>query len=1372
MKFQTMAVVLAFVACGPLEAGQLRGRAFLDEKPAPGVTLTAVPVETAHETARREARGGAEPAALATAVTGADGSAVLAVGGAAASEGLVEVRVSGTGAVAYTLDGAWGVSESDELPEIQLTRSAALSGRVVDAAGAPLEGADVELTPRVAESLGRAVPLRTKTAANGTFRFEGASAAGNAISVSKPGYAPVRLLALKAGTIPRPFVLASPLPISGTVVLPSKKPAAGALVRFEGAGVTRWVEADEAGAFHIADAPRGAGQLVATAGPAGAARIRFALPRTVEAPLVVALEVPGTLEGRVVDAQTLAPVPGVRVETRALHGEGSVVRTGKDGSYRVRALPEGRYRVIADEPRYVRVVKRSVAVPAGEVRRLDFAVKRGAAIAGRVVDETGAPVAGARGTVVRTTFGSAAALASLAARLENADATLSSFRSAPDGTFRQSRITPSEDYSLFVAFPAAELFRRDGISLAPGQTLTGLEVVLRRGLALEGIVVDAAGSPVSGAAVSLGTEDAMRRGFKVQLRKVETDAAGHFVVRGLPEGALEVAVSKAGAALPDPVKVVLATGQSPEPLRIVLEPGASIGGFVRTKSGRPVEGLAVFARRAKGATGRAGASNVVSLPTDSEGVFLIEGLRPEETYEISMFEPEPTTRFAPQVMRTVAAPAENVILEGPTRGRIRGVAVDLDTGRPIREFTVLRENEAFSTGAFPSAYRPAAPGTRIEVASEDGAFELEAVPEGTWRVVVEAEGYQNGRAGGVVVSGDAPGEPLIVKLSKGRILEGRVIDAKTGRPVPEAAVSARPAAGDAGAAASYGHSGEPLVSDAEGRFAIPGLSPGAYTISARHTDYAPVSEQAEVGDGATAPVVLKLAAGLTASGTVVSKEGRVVSGVEVSLDASGGRGGGQARFVTDSAGRFRFRNLLPGRYALRATVKGRTSAPVEAVLESGVSREDLTISVDAGATLRVTVRGLREAEGRVYVSVIAGGRQHESAFTGPDGIFETAGLPSGRADVTAIAGGGEGEASRRAYQSVEIAEGAREAEVTLTLEEGHTLSGRVLRGGRGVSGASVSAGRRAGAGGTGGGASTDASGDYRIEGLPRGDYTVYAERDGAMRSKKLTLSGDERLDFELGNARIAGSVVEEGSLRPLADASIEAQPADSDAGAAARRLATPTDTSGRFVIDGLDPVAYRVTARRPGFAVETKEVRAEEGGPALAFELRRVDGIGLRARDGIYGLPLGSVYVQASSASGGPAYNGNVLLDSDGRGTVPSLAPGRYDLTLRATGFAPARLEGVLVPSAEIEVSFTPGGALEVRPGPETEARLASGGRVLLFGVDGRPYSGSLTGQIFVRPPVARVENLVPGTYALKVEGGAERTVVVKEGATTTVLLP
>ncbi|MGZ6971033.1 MAG: hypothetical protein ACXVID_05165, partial [Thermoanaerobaculia bacterium] len=54
-----------------VRAGELEGRITLSDKPAAGVTVSAVPIETSLEEARREARRGPRPEAIAKAVTNA-----------------------------------------------------------------------------------------------------------------------------------------------------------------------------------------------------------------------------------------------------------------------------------------------------------------------------------------------------------------------------------------------------------------------------------------------------------------------------------------------------------------------------------------------------------------------------------------------------------------------------------------------------------------------------------------------------------------------------------------------------------------------------------------------------------------------------------------------------------------------------------------------------------------------------------------------------------------------------------------------------------------------------------------------------------------------------------------------------------------------------------------------------------------------------------------------------------------------------------------------------------------------------------------------------------------------------------------------------
>jgi hypothetical protein len=180
-------------------------------------------------------------------------------------------------------------------------------------------------------------------------------------------------------------------------------------------------------------------------------------------------------------------------------------------------------------------------------------------------------------------------------------------------------------------------------------------------------------------------------------------------------------------------------------------------------------------------------------------------------------------------------------------------------------------------------------------------------------------------------------------------------------------------------------------------------------------------------------------------------------------------------------------------------------------------------------------------------------------------------------------------------------------------------------------------------------------------------------------------------------------------------------------------------------------------------AAEETEVRVE---------MRRGEGIALVARDGIFATPLRGLMVRVVDGAGATVFTGSVPLDSDGRGEVPALKPGGYELRAESSGYAPvARPVGV--PSAELTLTLTPGGTLEILVGPQTQALPQPTAR--LFGTDGRvylPFIFSSDGKIRLSGPVRRLENVVPGRYVLDVEGGVRRDVDVREGMPSTASLP
>jgi hypothetical protein len=147
--------------------------------------------------------------------------------------------------------------------------------------------------------------------------------------------------------------------------------------------------------------------------------------------------------------------------------------------------------------------------------------------------------------------------------------------------------------------------------------------------------------------------------------------------------------------------------------------------------------------------------------------------------------------------------------------------------------------------------------------------------------------------------------------------------------------------------------------------------------------------------------------------------------------------------------------------------------------------------------------------------------------------------------------------------------------------------------------------------------------------------------------------------------------------------------------------------------------------------------------------------------------------VRVSDASGAAVFSGSLSLDSDGRGEVPSLKPGTYEVRAESSGYAPVSLQGVAVPSRPLTLALTPGGSLEIQAGPTTLALPQSSGRLL--GPDGRAYmwnAFTADGKIRLTTPVRRLENVAPGRYNFEVEGGVRREVTVAEGGRAVVSLP
>lgn len=329
----------------------------------------------------------------------------------------------------------WAVAARAAAPIAIELRAATTVVATVTAAGAPVAGAEVWLerdgggrlvsasSHAITDGAGRAVLLRVPRATGLMPRVRGWELVAPASVDVGAGVAP-----------PLALVVATRLSLRGVVVR-GGRPVADAEVVLVGPGGRRTSRADGRGAFVVDGLAPGPHQVYAAALAVGAfttAAVEVALPTA--APITVVLDGGGAITGRVIDQDGRAVVGVVVTAQEVASDDTGGGPTALDGGFVADALAGGRYRLRVDPYAgaptplpWAGAAPPLVAVAGGDARigPLVLRVTRAAgAIAGRVVDPDGAPVAdafvrlgptwGAAGApTVRTTADGRFALATL-----------------------------------------------------------------------------------------------------------------------------------------------------------------------------------------------------------------------------------------------------------------------------------------------------------------------------------------------------------------------------------------------------------------------------------------------------------------------------------------------------------------------------------------------------------------------------------------------------------------------------------------------------------------------------------------------------------------------------------------------------------------------------------------------------------------------------------------------------------------------------------------------------------------------------------------------------------------------------------------------
>lgn len=234
-------------------------------------------------------------------------------------------------------------------------------------------------------------------------------------------------------------------------------------------------------------------------------------------------------------------------------------------------------------------------------------------------------------------------------------------------------------------------------------------------------------------------------------------------------------------------------------------------------------------------------------------------------------------------------------------------------------------------------------------------------------------------------------------------------------------------------------------------------------------------------------------------------------------------------------------------------------------------------------------------------------------------------------------------------------------------------------------------------------ATSDASGRFELAQLPRGDYQIFAAKDGykySMKGKHIHPDGFSDLEnvrivldpVDLGDHSIYGTVSSEKG-NPIDGARVELGGLGTESLNSFERTAT-TDFQGEFRIDGLEIGMYMVSAEKEGYAPRVPQ-RALLDQPT---DITLVAASIIRGRVLVRetGQPLGGQFTVSAAPAGnreGSSFSILALMDRGASRTFQdeegrfelSLGAGVYRLEGSAPGYAPGRVEVVAEAGERVE---------------------------------------------------------------------------------------